>query len=125
MTSRAQPAPGTRRRRVSKLRSAALALLIACSGAASAAEPRFAVSAFRIEGDLPIARETALAIVSRYTGESVAIEDLQSAASALEAELTSRGYAFYRVIVPPQDLAGTVTLRVLPFRLASFYSIKS
>lgn len=83
-----------------------------------AAEPRFAVRAFEIEGDVPIGRERALAILAPYTGESIDLARLQSAASALEAELLARGFPFYRVVLPPQSLEGTVTIRVLPFKLA-------
>ena len=81
--------------------------------------PRFAVRAFELEGELPIPRERALAILAPYAGESVRIEDLQSAASALETELVSRGFSFHRVVLPPQSIEGTVRLRVLPFRLGS------
>lgn len=87
------------------------------SAASWAAEARFAVRSFTIEGELPISRERALAILTPYAGDSVRLEDLQSAATALEAELVSSGYSFYRVVVPPQSLEGTVALRVLPFRL--------
>jgi len=81
--------------------------------------PRFAVRSFEIEGELPIPRERALAILAPYTGEAVRIEDLQSAATALEAELVSRGFSFHRVVLPPQSLEGIARLRVLPFRLAN------
>jgi len=98
--------------------SAAAAVIALCP-TAQAAEPRFAVLSFQFEGDLPIPRERALAILAPYTGEAVRIEDLQSAAAALEAELLARGFSFYRVILPPQSLEGTALLRVLPFKLAN------
>ncbi len=74
---------------------------------------------FNIEGELPIPRERAQAIVAPYAGPAIGIEQLQAAASALETELTARGFPFYRVILPPQSLEGTVQLRVLPFRLGN------
>ena len=74
---------------------------------------------FEIEGDLPIAQERAQAVVAPFAGPAVGIEQLQAAATALEAELTARGFPFYRVILPPQSLKGTVTVRVLPFRLGN------
>lgn len=85
----------------------------------AAAEPRFAVRSFEIQGALPIPRERALAILAPYTGDAVRIEDLQSATAALEAELVSSGFSFYRVVLPPQSLEGVATIRVLPFRLAN------
>jgi hemolysin activation/secretion protein len=81
--------------------------------------PRFAVRAFSIEGELPIARERALAVVRPYTGEAVELTQLQSAATALEAELAASGYPFYRVVLPPQSLEGVAIIRVLPFRLGN------
>ncbi|HYC48523.1 MAG TPA: ShlB/FhaC/HecB family hemolysin secretion/activation protein [Burkholderiales bacterium] len=93
-----------------------MALAPAAFGAAT--EPRFAVRAFEIEGEVPIGRERALAILAPYTGESVELAQLQNATSALEAELIARGFPFYRVVLPPQSLDGTVTIRVLPFKLA-------
>jgi hemolysin activation/secretion protein len=80
---------------------------------------RFAVRGFAIEGDLPIPAERAQAVLKPYVGEAVRLEDLQSAARALESELSSRGYSFYRISLPPQSLEGVVTLKVLPFRLAN------
>lgn len=88
-------------------------------GHAYAADARFAVQGFAIEGELPIAQERALAVVTPFAGPAVGIEQLQAAASALETELAARGFPFYRVILPPQSLEGTVTLRVLPFRLGN------
>ena len=80
--------------------------------------PRFSVQRYEVEGELPIARETAAALLAPYTGDAVDLTRLQAAAAALEAELFSRGYAFYRVIVPPQSLQGYAIVRVLPFKLA-------
>jgi hemolysin activation/secretion protein len=99
----------------------AMCFALVFSSATPAAEPgpRFSVRTFQIEGDLPIPRERALAVLAPYAGESVTLENLQSATSALEAELRSRGYSFYRVVLPPQSLEGVATIRVLPFRLAN------
>jgi hemolysin activation/secretion protein len=76
------------------------------------------VREFVVEGDLPIARERALAVLAPYAGESVELGQLQNATTALETELAAQGYPFYRVVLPPQSLEGTVTVRVLPFKLA-------
>ena len=81
--------------------------------------PRFAVHRFDVEGELPIARDRALAVLAPYTGDAVDLARLQSAAAALEAELLASGYSFYRVVLPPQPLEGSAIVRVLPFRLAN------
>jgi hemolysin activation/secretion protein len=100
--------------------AAALGLTFSCAAHAQTDDaPRFAVRAFTIEGELPIARERALAVVAPYTGVAVELTQLQSAASALEAELAARGYPFYRVVIPPQSLEGVAVIRVLPFRLGN------
>lgn len=96
-----------------------LVMLNAPAYAESVAEsPRFEVRRYEIEGELPISAGRAQAVLAPFTGESVGLEKLQGAAKALEAELYSRGYAFYHVVLPPQALEGTVKLRVLPFKLA-------
>ena len=108
------------RRAVTCFLSASILFLIASFASAQTPEgPRFAVRTFEIEGDLPISRERALAVLAPYTGESVSLENLQNATSALEAELLARGFSFYRVVLPPQSLDGVATIRVLPFRLAN------
>jgi hemolysin activation/secretion protein len=102
------------------LRAGVLAILVALVACpAHAQEPRFTVRGFQVEGELPIPQERAQAVLAPYAGPAVGIEQLQSAASALETELTARGYPFYRVILPPQDMEGTVRLLVLPFRLGN------
>src|SRR5688500_13436384 len=106
-------------RRLRHLWTGLLFLAALGAGHAHAADARFAVQGFAIEGELPIAQERALAVVTPFAGPAVGIEQLQAAASALETELAARGFPFYRVILPPQSLEGTVTLRVLPFRLGN------
>lgn len=92
--------------------------LLTGAPAAATEGPRFSVERFEIEGDLPIARERALALLAPYAGAEVDLARLQEAAARLEAELFDRGFAFYRVIVPPQALRGTAVIRVLPFKLS-------
>ena len=52
---------------------------------------------------------------------STSLRDILTVAlqEPIEAELTASGYAFYRVIVPPQALESVVKIQVLPFRLAN------
>lgn len=84
---------------------------------AQTAEPRFAVSAYRVEGEHPLAEAEARTLLAPYTGEAITIDRLQAAAAALEAELKDRGYGFLRVVIPPQDAQGVIVLRVLAFKL--------
>jgi hemolysin activation/secretion protein len=102
------------------LRRAIVPLLaFACLAQAQPApEPRFAVRGFEIEGELPIPRDRAAKVLEPFTGETVGLEQLRAAAKALESELAERGFAFYRVVLPPQAIERAVRLRVLPFRLA-------
>ncbi|MBL8381120.1 MAG: ShlB/FhaC/HecB family hemolysin secretion/activation protein [Burkholderiales bacterium] len=82
-------------------------------------ELRFAVTGFEVEGENPLSAEATQRIVSPFAGSAVTIDSLQAAAAALETEIKSRGHAFLRVVVPPQDMGGAVTLRVLAFRLGT------
>ncbi|MBL8381873.1 MAG: ShlB/FhaC/HecB family hemolysin secretion/activation protein [Burkholderiales bacterium] len=95
-------------------------LLLSPAGFANgAAEVRFSVSAFNVEGENPLSAEATQRIVSPFAGSAVTIDRLQAAAAALESDLKRRGHAFLRVVVPPQDVGDVVTLRVLAFRLGT------
>ena len=80
-------------------------------------EPRFAVSGYKVDGDNPLSPAATQSLLEPYTGEAVTIDRLQAAASALETGLKDQGYGFLRVIIPPQDAQGVITLRVLAFKL--------
>jgi hemolysin activation/secretion protein len=77
------------------------------------------VSGFRVEGENPLSPEATQRLLAPFAGEAVTIDRLQAAASALEAALKDRGYSFLRVVLPPQDAKGEITLRVLSFRLGA------
>lgn len=96
---------------------AALVAFVAAQALAQEA-PRFTVRGFAIEGELPISAEDAQRELTRFTGSAVSLDELRAAATALETLLAARGYAFYRVVLPPQTIGESVTLRALPFRLA-------
>ncbi|MBX3665457.1 MAG: ShlB/FhaC/HecB family hemolysin secretion/activation protein [Burkholderiales bacterium] len=87
--------------------------------AQGATEARFAVTAYAVEGDNPLAPGETQSILAPFAGEAVTIDRLQAAAGALEAALKDRGYGFLRVVVPPQDAQGVITLRVLSFKLGA------
>lgn len=80
-------------------------------------EPRFNVTGFVIEGDNPLPAASAQAVLAPFTGTHTGIERLQQAAGALEETLRERGFGFYRVVLPPQDIGGTIRLQIFKFPL--------
>lgn len=98
-------------------------MLLGASGLApvawaqGATEPRFAVTGYKVDGDNPLSSAATQSLLAPFTGEAVTIDRLQAAASALESGLKDRGFGFLRVIIPPQDAQGVITLRVLAFKL--------
>jgi hemolysin activation/secretion protein len=92
-------------------------LLAALAQPVQAQDTRFAVNAYSVEGDNPLSAADTQSLLAPFTGEAMTIDRLQAAAGALETALKDRGYGFLRVIIPPQDARGTITLRVLAFKL--------
>ncbi|TIC82324.1 ShlB/FhaC/HecB family hemolysin secretion/activation protein [Crenobacter intestini] len=83
---------------------------------AATVEPRFAVAAYQVDGDNPLPAADTQRVLAPFTGDNQDIGRLQQAAAALQGELAARGHGFYRVVLPPQTLDGTVrlTLAMLP-----------
>ena len=77
----------------------------------------FEVSAFDVTGDNPLSAAETATLLEPYLGEQAGFLGLANAAEVLETEIRSRGFAFHRVIVPPQRARGTIELRVLVFRI--------
>lgn len=84
---------------------------------AAALEPRFNVSGFAVEGANPLTDEVTQKILKPYAGTHTGIERLQEAALALEESLRAAGFGFYRVVLPPQDIGGTIRLQIFKFPL--------
>src|SRR5690606_36905749 len=78
---------------------------------------RFAVSSYTVAGDNPLSASDTQALHAPYTGDAIGIDRLPAAAAALEEAIKDQGYSFMRVVIPPQDAKGVITLRVLAFRL--------
>lgn len=99
------------------------ALLIAAGLSSSAAvaqtavEPTFSIRTFVVDGENPLDDSETNAILAPFTGEQRGVTRLQQAARQLEAGLRERGYGFYRVTLPPQDVTDTVTLKLVMFRV--------
>ena len=85
--------------------------------AQTAAEPTFSIRTFVVEGENPLDDSETTAILAPFTGEQRGVTRLQQAARQLEAGLRERGYGFYRVTLPPQDVTDTVTLKLVMFRV--------
>ena len=82
-------------------------------------EASFAVTGFTVEGESPLPEELTRATLAPYIGEHHGIERLQQAATALEAVLRERGFGFYRVVLPPQDIGGVIKLQMFRFTLGT------
>jgi len=90
----------------------------------------FDVVRYQIVGDNPISESRTRAILAQYVGPNRGIDDIESAAGALETEMISNGLSFYRVSFPPQELTdGVVDLLITRYQIGnvnvkgnSFYS---
>ena len=81
---------------------------------------RFVVSGFEVSGENPIDADETQRILDEYTGEYVGLDGLLAVVDAFQAELNTRGFAFRRVILPPQTLdGGVVALKIVPIKIAS------
>jgi hemolysin activation/secretion protein len=91
------------------------------TAASSAADEvaRFTISGFTVVGDNPLPEDLTARTLAPFTGEHTGIERLQEAALALEAVLRERGYGFYRVVLPPQDIGGVIKLEMFRFTLGT------
>lgn len=112
---------------MTKLQIAALTLALVATTQASyaqitaapPAEASFTVSGYTVEGDNPLGEADTQAALAPFVGEHHGIERLQQAASAVEALLRQRGYGFYRVVLPPQDIGGVIRLRMFQFTVGA------
>jgi len=96
--------------------------LLLCGGAF--AEPKqedgivyFTVDAFDVTGENPLGSEETRELLAPYLGEQAGFLGLANAAEVLEGAIKQKGYAFHRVIIPPQRAKGTIELRVLVFKI--------
>ncbi len=83
-----------------------------------AAPPKFTftVNKFIIEGDSTLSKEELADYLTPLEQKSYDLQALQQVGKALETKIRNSGYAFYRVILPPQSLnSGNVTLKMVSF----------
>lgn len=86
---------------------------------AAAEDATFTVTGFVVDGDNPLPASLTQATLQPFTGQHNGIERLQQAALALEEVLRNRGYGFYRVVLPPQDIGGEIKLQMFRFTLGT------
>ncbi len=86
---------------------------------AATEEASFTITGFVVEGENPLPANLTQATLQPYLGQHSGIERLQQAALALEEVLRSRGFGFYRVVLPPQDIGGEIKLQMFKFTLGT------
>jgi len=78
----------------------------------------FPVSHFTLEGELPLPDDELNTVLSELEGKDYGLAELQAVTQEVEQLIRDAGFAFYRVILPPQTLAeGEVILKVVSFAL--------
>lgn len=108
----------------------ALVLLLAATGITPALyaqaqtadaleEATFSVTGFAVDGDNPLNADLTQKTLAPFVGTHNGIERLQQAASALEDALRQKGFGFYRVVLPPQDIGGVIKLQMFKFTLGT------
>ena len=73
------------------------------------------MSGFVVDGENPLSADLTQATLRPFTGQHTGIERLQQATLALEEVLRNRGFGFYRVVLPPQDIGGEIKLQMFKF----------
>ncbi len=91
------------------------------AGHARAEAPKsieFQVDRFVSQGASPLSGSQMEAVLLPYANQRYDLEGVQKVAAALEQAIREQGYAFYRVVVPPQTLSERqVVLQVIEFRV--------
>ncbi|MCL6262246.1 ShlB/FhaC/HecB family hemolysin secretion/activation protein [Craterilacuibacter sp. RT1T] len=87
--------------------------LMPVAALATQAGPGFTVTAYQLTDANPLTPDDTRRVLAPYTGANQTIASLQQAAAALQKELAARGHGFYRVILPPQTVDGTVRLQLI------------
>jgi hemolysin activation/secretion protein len=77
--------------------------------------PTFVIKGFDIVGENPLADGEASLVLAPFLRVDATIETLQKATAALEARLKDKGFALHRVVLPPQDVGGSIKLNVVKF----------
>jgi hemolysin activation/secretion protein len=82
------------------------------------ADARFAIRAFRVEGNQLIDAARIAAVVQPYTGPAQSFDSLRRAVEAVEALYAAADFGAVRVLLPEQDVTeGTVRLKIIEAKL--------
>lgn len=90
-------------------------ILSLCGEPAMADAPQaieFPVERFDVRGNNPLGAEETARLLSGFAHKKQTLASLRNVARTLEKHLHERGYAFYRVILPPQTLDQTGTIHL-------------
>jgi len=80
---------------------------------------RFPVTNYEITGDTLLPKETLAALLAKYTGTNMTVNDIVKGASDLQLEYRARGYPTVSVTLPPQQITNSVVkIRVFAGRLS-------
>ena len=73
----------------------------------------FELTDFEVIGENPLSETQTRKILNVYLGSDRGIDDIENAANALEKAIADKGFSFYRVSLPPQELTdGVVDLLI-------------
>ena len=75
-------------------------------------EASFTVTGFDVTGDNPIGADRTQEVLKPFLGPQTSITNLEAAPRALAEAIRSAGSGLYRVVLPPQEVTGTVHLVV-------------
>lgn len=100
-----------------------LLLWLLCLGYSFAQETKditFLVEKFTTQGTSPLDQADIDSILQPYQRKEYNLNSLQDVAKTLEKAIRAQGYAFYRVVLPPQSLDdGIVDLKIISFSLGA------
>jgi len=89
-------------------------------GAIELNDIRFHVDRFKLSGELPAKEKEINALLEAGKDKQYSLKQLHALAQKVEAEIRAEGYAFHRVVVPPQSLSkGEVQFNIVAFTLGA------
>ena len=97
-----------------------LVALASAPGAGAEDASGFTVSTYAVKGDNPLGAAEADRILTPFKGVKHGLDDLATAAKALEQALRARGYIFHKVVLPAQTIEHeTVELQIQTLTVAT------
>jgi hemolysin activation/secretion protein len=85
---------------------------------ATPAAPTLDIQRYLVEGDNPLSEDESRAVLAPFVGSNRNLNDIETAAAALERAMRDRGFAFHRMFVPVQKpVDGVIRLQVIGIKL--------